>query len=138
MDPKFDEPNDQLSLYDRLGGRVFITIIAERFCERLLADPKMGDVLQGADPDALKKAAMELGGELLAGHTSRIIPTFEKVGRQVHFSQSHFNRAISHLIAALVWAGVSRELIEELLDLVTPLSTHLVQPPASGQAKAPQ
>jgi hypothetical protein len=66
--------------------------------------------------------------EFLAGDATHAEAALRRLSEQVPFTDSHFNRCISHLIAALVWAGINRELIEEVLDLVTPYSADLVRP----------
>jgi len=127
-----EERNQKLPLFDRLGGRIFIALIAEKFCDRLLTDPKLHDAFGAVEWDGLKKVVTDLACELLSGADGAVLPVLADVGRRAPLSQSQFNRAISNLIAALVWAGITRELIEEVLDLVTPLSVHLVRPAPSA------
>lgn len=132
MAASFGDSNQKLPMFDRVGGRVFTALITERFCDRMLSDPKLEELLRHVDIGKLKKNMTDLACAVLSGDTAQALPILEAVGHQVHISQSLFNRGISHLIAAFVWAGINRELIEEVLDVVTPFSEQLVQPDQAG------
>lgn len=127
MEARFEDRDERLSLYDRLGGRLFTSLIAEKFCDRIQADAKLSELLRDVQPDELKKKVTEAACTLLGRDKSFVAPELSELGGRVAFTESHFNRCVSHLIAALVWAGVTRELIEEVIEVVTPLSAHLVQ-----------
>jgi hypothetical protein len=127
MEPPERRP-DRLSLYDRLGGWVFINLTVEKLCERLQADPKLTDLLAPYEPEVMQHTIAGLAVDVL-GNGKVAIPNLEDQDNHVKtLTSSQFNRGISHLIAALVWTGVSRELIEVVLDRVSPLEEQLVRP----------
>jgi hypothetical protein len=123
-----EERHQQLPLFDRVGGRIFTTLIIEKLCDRMLVDPKLDEVLDGVNPTELKTNLTDLAVEVLFGRTEGAATALADVSQRTSLSQSLFNRGISHLIAALVWAGITRALIEEILDVVTPLADLLTKP----------
>jgi truncated hemoglobin YjbI len=127
MEARFEDRDERLSLYDRLGGRLFTSLIAEKFCDRLMADARLSELLRDVQPDEFRTKVTETACTFLGHDRSFVARELSELGGRIAFTESHFNRCISHLIAALVWAGVTRELIEELIEVVTPLSAHLVQ-----------
>ena len=62
------------------------------------------------------------------------IAFLEEAGKEYPLTLSQFNSCISNLIASLVWAGVNRQLIEAVLDVVTPLSDQFVPPSSHSNA----
>ncbi len=119
--------NQNLPLFDRLGGRIFVTLIAEKFCDRLNGDPRLRYLVESVKPDTLKKSATDLACDLLVSGQEAVAPALKEIADHIKLTKSHFDRSVSNLIAALVWAGIGRELIEEVLELVTPLSIYLVK-----------
>lgn len=126
MDANNERKPEKLSLYDRLGGSVFIELAVDKFCDRMLADPRLQDLFTQVNSETLKKKIGEIAAELCKNVGAKPSVLFENPSIPFSLTESQFNRGISHLIASLVWIGMNRELIEEVLDRVSPLSSVLV------------
>ena len=79
MEARFTDHSNELTLFDRLGGRVFVTLITEKFCERIMIDPKLRKLFKSADACMLKKRLTEGAVRLLSDEPA-IFVSFRSVG----------------------------------------------------------
>lgn len=124
--PMVDFPNSSTPLYDRLGGSMTIQLTVEKFCERVSDDDKLAVIHESI---AGEKAVKRLIGEAIAlvqNPQLYLEALSQKVSKPL-LDESRFERCISHLIAAMVWASVPRNLMEEVVELVTLLADVLVK-----------
>jgi hemoglobin len=121
-------------LYERLGGWGCIAVIAEMWCDRALADPRLAPHLQGADPGTLRKEQTEFLVHIAGGPVAAPARPLPSLYAQLPASPWHSERVLGHLIAALVWANLPRVVIEQVLDALGPLSPHTrpAPPPDPG------
>src|SRR5262249_49186045 len=69
-----EDRNQNLPLFDRLGGRIFIALIAEKFSDRLFTDPWMDGLFGGVEVDGLKRGVTDLACELFSGASDSVRP----------------------------------------------------------------
>jgi hemoglobin len=122
-----DEPQDPSKrgpLYERLGGWGGIAVVAELWCDRAVADPRLTDHFAGVNNSDLKKAQTEFLVHLAGGPVRSPLQPLPPLYAQVPVSAWHAERLAGHLIAALVWANVARPVIEEVLDALGSLAPH--------------
>jgi hemoglobin len=105
-------------LYERLGGWGCIAIVAELWCDRVLADPKLAHYFAGADPTTLRREQTDFLIHAVGGPVKVPAETTPSLYRPLPHTNWHAERVIGHLIAALVWANVPRRVIEETIDAV--------------------
>jgi hemoglobin len=137
MTVKPSDTPESSSLYERLGGRGGIAVIVEWWCDRVLADPQLAAHFAGSDLNALKQQQAESLVQLVGGPSRPPAQPLPPLQARVPPSGWHAERLIGHLIAALVWAGVPRGAMEEVLEAVAPLSPDVrpARPPARDAEK---
>jgi hemoglobin len=109
------------SLYDRIGGEAAIMAAADRFYEKVLADPITRPFFQGLDMEAQTRKqvafmAWAFGGpEVYKGRD--LGQAHAKLVKQ-GLGNVHFDAVAGHLSATLRELGVAEDLIAEVLVLV--------------------
>ena len=128
---------ERTPLYDRLGGWGCIAIVAELWCDRVLADPKLSPHFVGADLGALRKEQTDFLIHLAGGPVGSPAQPLPPLYARVPLSPWYTERLLGHLIAALVWGNVPRAVIEEVVDALGPLTPHTppAPPPESGEGQ---
>jgi hemoglobin len=124
MPPESRIPSEPSSLYEHLGGWGGIAIVAELWCDRVLADPRLAEYFVNVNAGDLKKAQTEFLVHLAGGPVRSPLQPLPPLYAQVPVSAWYSERLAGHLIAALVWANVSRPYIEETLDALGSMVAH--------------
>lgn len=125
------------ALYERLGGQGCLSLIAEQWCERVLADTELAPYVGPVDRPSWYQEQTEfliyaVGGPLPA--PPRSLPA---LCLQLPATRRHVDRLLRHLLAAMLWANVPWPAIEEALEAVASLipAAHLAESaqPAAGR-----
>lgn len=87
----------EASLYDQLGGEVMLTLIIDRFMERVFTDSMIGFFFAGADRARIKAKEFELAAAHLGGpvvYTGRALP---EAHAPHPIARAHFHRRLEIL-----------------------------------------
>lgn len=114
------------SIYDTIGGESALTAVVDDFYERVLADPQLASFFAGANMNKLKGRQVDffsaaLGGpHVYEGQSMRAAHAGRGIG------QADFDKVASHLADSLAAAGVSGELVTQIIAAIAPLSDDIV------------
>ncbi len=114
------------TLFEKLGGKPAIEAVVKEVYKRVLDDANLKGYFAKTDMDRqtqmqIKFITMALGGP--NEYDGRpMAETHESMGITSH----HFDLVAGHLVAALKWAGVSDEDVNEVVGAVAPLKDAIV------------
>ena len=117
-----------MTLYEKLGGEPILAAVVEEFYVRMQADPRTAEWFQGIDLEVLKAhqrafLAVGLGGpEDYSGRSMRNAHAGLRIPDEV------YTRAVDHLREALGAAGVTEELVAQVVRPVELLRAAIVEP----------
>jgi hemoglobin len=119
----------QMSLYDRLGGKPAITAVIEQFVANVANDKRINDRFATTDIPRLKKNLVDQvctasGGPCL--YTGRDMKTTH-AGMRI--TTADFNALVEDLIASLDKFKVPEAEKKELLGILGPMKTDIVELP---------
>jgi hemoglobin len=116
------------SIYEEIGGEPAVTVVVDRFYERLLADPGLGRYFAGTDLTRLKAHQRALVTVALGGTSAQY------AGRMMHpahaglaITDDAFDAVLDHLRAVLADVGVPPPTSAKILAILQPLRTDVVQ-----------
>lgn len=123
----------EASLYDQLGGEVMLTLIIDRFMERVFADSMIGFFFAGADRSRIKAKEFELAAAHLGGPVSYSGRALPEAHAPHPIARAHFHRRLEILKQTLhefqVPEAPARAWLEQNLRLE---SSIVVGSPACG------
>lgn len=117
---------EQISLYQRIGGKAALQAVVDEFYRRVLADELLAPLFAQTDLQKQRQhqvafLAMALGGPneyrgagMRAAHAGRGI------------THAHFHAVAGHLQATLHWAGVGGEEIGQIMAAAASLQGDVV------------
>jgi hemoglobin len=117
------------SIYDRIGGHEAIEVVVEDFYVRVLADAQLSGFFTGTNMSRLKGRQVEFFAAALGGPEPYTGAPMKQVHQGRGISMYHFNLVAGHLSDALAAAGVSVEVITEIIGAIAPLAPDI----ASGE-----
>jgi hemoglobin len=120
--------DSQQSLYEQLGGAEAIEAVIAGFYERMLRDPEILPFFRGVQMSRQHRQQVAFFTQALGGpaiYQGRDMVTAHKgMGVRAH----HFDRLVKYLTETLHEAEVPEPLIEQLLALLGPLRTQVIEP----------
>lgn len=119
----------RVSLFDRLGGEQVIAAVVERFYERVLADQDLASFFEEANVPRLIKRQTAFFVQALGGPAKYKGRAMGAAHKRHPIGGRHFDRVAEHLVATLKAAGVPQPLIEEVVAVVAPLRSEIVNTP---------
>jgi hemoglobin len=112
----------EANIYDAIGGEPALVAVVDDFYERVIGDPKLTGFFQGTNMTRLKGRQVEFFSAALGGPHAYTGATMRDAHRGRGIRQEHFDVVAGHLVAALVAAGVTEELISQIVAAVAPLA----------------
>ncbi len=115
------------SLYDRLGGKPAITAVVDQFVANVAADGRINHFFANTEPVAFKAKLVDQICEATGGpctYTGKDMKTAH-AGR--HISEADFNALVEDLVAALDHFHVPEQEKSELLGILGPMKTAIVE-----------
>lgn len=88
----------------------------------MLADEQLAGFFSGVDMNRLRGRQVEFFAAALGGPEPYTGPSVRQVHRGRGIALHHFERVADHLTAALTAAGVSSNLITQVIEAITPLA----------------
>ncbi|MGN2641334.1 group I truncated hemoglobin [Nocardia takedensis] len=114
------------SLYEQIGGAEAVATVVDDFYVRVLADPELAGFFTGVNMSRLKGKQAEFFNAALGGPEPYTGAPMRDVHQGRGIAQQHFDLVAGHLGAALSAAGVPRELVDQIIGTVAPLSEDIV------------
>ena len=122
--PAFAE--EEISLYEAIGGRPAVVAAVDVFFRRLLADPELGRYFpEGVDARHRRYLATFLG-EALGGPRRYRGPDIATAHRGLGITDAQFDRTAACLVATLDELGVPRHLTDRIVAIVAGLRQAVV------------
>ncbi len=118
------------SLYKRLGGAKAITAVVNQLYKRVLADPSLSLFFEDVDMKRLKVQQRTFLNQALGGPSRYRGLDMKTAHAGLGIEKSHFDAVAGHLVATLESLKVPQPLIDEVVALVSPLSTNIVNSPS--------
>lgn len=116
------------TIYDEIGGAPAVTLVVDRFYDRLVADPTVNQYFAGKDMARLKAHQRALVTVALGGmsetYTGRLMGPAHA---GLNITGDAFDRILMHLEAVLVDAGVAPITIGKIMAILEPLRPEVVQ-----------
>lgn len=113
-----DNPTEEPSHFDRLGGTDTVTAAVDEFYDRVLHDPELAFYFSGVDIGRLKRHQVLLFTQLLGGPEGYNGRTLEVAHRGLGITDAHFDRVAGHLISVLRDAGAPEDTIAAVGGIV--------------------
>lgn len=115
------------SLHDRLGGADALTAVVHAFYDRVLADPALAPYFTETDRAWLEKRQVQFFTQALGGPTGYRGRSMRKAHAELGVTGEDFDRVAAHLVATLESLEVAPALIGEVVAVVGPLKSEIVQ-----------
>jgi hemoglobin len=123
------------TIYDEIGGAAAVTVVVDRFYERLVADPSVSHYFTGKDLVRLKAHQRALVTVALGGtsetYTGRLMGPAHA---GLDITDEAFDAILGHLQAVLVDAGVGTTTVGKVMAILEPLRPEVVQAAAWARA----
>ena len=121
------------TIYDEIGGEPAVTAVVDAFYDRLVADPDLLSYFGGRDMARLKAHQRALVTVALGGASEQYN------GRMMHpahsglaITRGAFEKVLAHLKAVLTDVGVPAVPTAQILAILQPLRTDVVQAPLAA------
>lgn len=102
---------DERSDYERIGGGRAVAQVVDRFYELVLADPDLAPFFTDVDMTRLKRHQVLLVSQVMGGPAEYDGRDLQEAHAELKIGDGHFDRVVTHLVAALTEAGVPAEII---------------------------
>jgi hemoglobin len=110
------------SIYEQIGGAEALEAVVADFYDRVLSDDELAGFFTGTNMARLKGKQTEFFAAALGGPE----PYTGAPMRQVHqgrgITMHHFNLVAEHLTDSLLAAGVSQEIVGQIIGAIAPLA----------------
>ena len=117
---------EEISLYEAIGGRPALTAAVDVFYGRLIADPVLGPFFPGGVGARHRAYVVTALGEALGGPERYRGPDIASAHRGLGISDAHFDRAAACLVATLDELGVPGHLADRIVGIVAGLRQAVV------------
>jgi purine-binding chemotaxis protein CheW len=114
------------SLFERLGGAPAVSAAVDALYERILADPSLAPFFRETDLGALKRKQVAFLAQAFGGPADYVGPTLKQAHAGMRIAPGQFDRVAEHLAAALQSLGVAAPMAQEVMGLVAPLKSDIV------------
>jgi hemoglobin len=100
--------------YDRIGGGAAVSIVVDRFYQRVLDDPQLAPFFRDTDIAKLKRHQVLLISQVLGGPANYDGRDLRQAHAGLQITREDFARVVDHLVASLREAGVGEDVIGRL------------------------
>jgi hemoglobin len=115
-----------MTLYDRLGGEPAVQALLEALYARALSDPLFTPFFANIDMERLKVHQFAFISQALGGPHVYSWPSLAQAHAGLRIEQRHFDGFVEHLRSSLHEIGVADDLSAQILEMVTPLGSVIV------------
>jgi hemoglobin len=117
----------QKSLYERLGGQPAITAVVDRFVANLAADKRINTFFANSDIPALKSKLVDQVCQASGGPCTYTGKDMKAAHQGLGITEADFNALVEDLTAALDHFKVPKQEKDELLGLLAPMKSDIVE-----------
>jgi len=114
------------TLFETLGGAPAIRVVITDFYTRVLADNNLKGFFKNTDMDRQTEQQIAFVTMALDGPNEYNGRPMKEAHEGMGITEFHFDEVAGHLVAALKQAGVSDELVGEVVARVAPLKDVIV------------
>ncbi|MCA9472443.1 MAG: methyl-accepting chemotaxis protein [Nitrospirales bacterium] len=114
------------SIFEQIGGSESVTAAVSALYQRVLADPMLQPFFVNVDVSTLKAKQVLFFTQALGGPAVYKGPPMKPAHAHLSITQHHFDRVAEHLVETLNSLNVSSELIDQIVALVGPLASDIV------------
>ena len=115
------------TLYDRVGGALAVEAAVRGMYDRILADPELAPFFARTNMEHLVRRQSAFVGSALGGPEVYTGRDMVAAHRRHAIGHHHFDLVAGHLIATLGELGVDDRLTAEIVAVVAPLRSDVVQ-----------
>jgi two-component system chemotaxis sensor kinase CheA len=126
------KPVAPASIFDRLGGKDPITAAVDLFYKKVLADPSLNSFFANTSMDWLKKQQILFMAQAFGGPAEYKGQGMKEAHSAMAITAKHFDQVATHLVTTLEELKVPKDLIDEMLAVVAPLASEIVNTAASS------
>ncbi|CAH2405657.1 MULTISPECIES: group I truncated hemoglobin [Mesorhizobium] len=117
----------QKSLYERLGGQPAITAVVDRFVANLAADKRINTFFANSDIPAFKSKLVDQVCQASGGPCTYTGKDMKAAHQGLGITEADFNALVEDLTAALDHFKVPKQEKDELLGLLAPMKSDIVE-----------
>jgi len=122
-----DDEMEKASLYDRLGGQPAITAVVDQFVTNVAADERINGFFGNTDIANLKAKLVEQICQASGGPCTYTGKDMKTTHEGMGITEAQFNALVEDLIAALDQFKVPEQEKGELLGLLGPMKSDIVE-----------
>ncbi|MGB0910829.1 MAG: methyl-accepting chemotaxis protein [Nitrospirales bacterium] len=119
-----------MSLFDQLGGSESVTAAVSAFYQRVLHDPLLIPFFVNVDIPTLQSKQVLFFTQALGGPAVYNGPPMKPAHAHLAIKEQHFLRVAEHLVETLKSLNVPASVIDEVIALIGPLASDIVNTPA--------
>ncbi|MGV9610976.1 group I truncated hemoglobin [Nocardia xishanensis] len=123
------ETCEAASIYERIGGREALETVVEDLYARVLADEALSPFFTGTNMSRMKGRQVEFFTAALGGPDPYTGASMKQVHQGRGITRHHFGLVAGHLTDAMTAAGVSPELVAQIIAAVSPLADDIAANP---------
>ncbi|SJM30774.1 group I truncated hemoglobin [Mesorhizobium delmotii] len=117
----------QKSLYERLGGQPAIAAVVDRFVANLAADKRINTFFANSDIPAFKSKLVDQVCQASGGPCTYTGKDMKAAHQGLGITEADFNALVEDLTAALDHFKVPKQEKDELLGLLAPMKSDIVE-----------
>ncbi len=114
------------TLFDKLGGTAAIEVVVKEFYERVLGDAALKGYFANTNMDRQIQQLTRFLCMALGGPNDYDGKPVRETHEHMGITEHHFDLVAQHLVAALKWAGVCEDDVNEIVSIVAPLKKQIV------------
>lgn len=106
------------TLFQRIGGKPAITLAADRFYDRVVADPALAPFFKDTDMKAQHAKQVSFLSFVLGGTEQWRGKSMRDAHKHLDLNDGHFTAVARHLQETLVELGVEEDVIQQVMETV--------------------
>ncbi|MBF6302971.1 group 1 truncated hemoglobin [Nocardia amamiensis] len=114
------------SIYEQIGGTEALEGVVEDFYVRVLADDELAGFFTGSRMARLKGRQVEFFSAALGGPEPYVGVPMRQIHQGRGITMRHFQLIAGHLAESLKAAGVSDDIVQQIIDIVAGLAPEIV------------
>ncbi|MGH3561024.1 MAG: group I truncated hemoglobin [Mycobacterium sp.] len=114
------------SIFQEIGGDAALTVVADDFYKRVLADTRLVGYFRNGDIARLKRKQAAFLGAALGGPKPYTGLSMADAHRGRNIGQLQFDLVVGHLTDALTACGVPKPTVAAIIAVIAPLSNDIV------------
>jgi hemoglobin len=123
---------NQLTLFERVGGKQAIAELVDKFYDRVVADPELRPFFKNVSMDKIRRMQREFFSAALDGP---IIYTGRPLGYVHHgrgITKHHFSLYVGHLIHTLQGCALKEQDVQDIISRISTYADEITGDAASG------